>query len=504
MSSIYAVELENINKAFANVLAVNDATIRVRQGTIHCIVGENGAGKTTLVNILYGMLKPDSGTIKINDHPVVIHSPARAIELGLGCVHQELMLAPSLTITENIIAGRLPQNGYFYSQCSAGKYITQLAQACGFELDPSAKIQNLSIGQMQAVEILKVLYRGANVIILDEPTAVLTPGEVKRLFVTLRKLKQEGKTIILITHKLDEVMEIADWVSVLRQGRVMGNYAIEEVLIPKLVEAMVGRNIDLNIDKREGTRGAEILKIEELEVKNDQGASVVNELCLSLHANEILGIAGVEGNGQVELVEALIGLRRAVNGRISYQGEDIVDLTPRQRRESGIAFIPENRLRHGTSIRCSIQDNITSLVYYKPPFSKLGVLNSNALREYSRDLIQKYNIRTAGPMEPVRSLSGGNIQRVIIAREFSSHPKVLIASQPTRGLDIASTKYIHNQLIQSRVNGLAVLIISADLNEILDISDRILVIYKGRIVKEFSCREANKDQIGSAMTGGLS
>lgn len=492
-----------IVKRFPGVIANDHVNFSLRRGEIHAILGENGAGKTTLMNILYGLYHPDEGEIYVNGQPVEIRSPSDAIRLGIGMVHQHFMLVPVFTVAENIILGQEVRRGPFLDLRRAVEEVRALSQRYGLEVDPEALVKDLPVGVQQRVEILKALYRKADILILDEPTAVLTPQETEELFRVMRRLQQQGVSIIFITHKLKEVLAVADRITVLRNGRVVGTLTPQEADEAHLAAMMVGREVMLTVEKTPARPGPEVLRVEDLRVRDDRGAMVVNGVSFSVRAGEILGIAGVQGNGQTELIEALVGLRPAVGGRIFLLDEEVTLQPPRHRTERGMAHIPEDRQKHGLVLPYSVADNLVLNTYYQPPFARGIQRQPQAVLNHARRLIALYDIRTPSPYTPVRSLSGGNQQKVIAARELSRPIRLLVANQPTRGLDVGATEYIHRKIVEMRDQGAAVLLVSTELDEIFSLADRIAVMYRGRLVAVLDRAEATLQQIGLLMAGVL-
>ena len=501
--SPYAVEMRHITKTWPGVVANADVSLSVRRGAIHALVGENGAGKTTLMNILYGLLRPDSGEIAINGKKAEIHGPRDAIALGIGMVHQHFMLIPVMTVGENIVLGREPvTGGDFYDTATVNQAIRDLSARYGLQIDPNARTGDLPVGLQQRVEILKVLYRGADILIMDEPTGVLTPQESHELFRVLRGLVQQGKTIIFITHKLREVLEISDTVTVLRRGKVVGEMRTKDTTEEDIARMMVGREVLLRVDKQPAKPGPVVLRVEHLAVKSEQELPAVRDVSFELRSGEILGIAGVEGNGQSELIEALAGMRPPTSGRIYLHDRDVTDLGARAIRDASMAHIPEDRRGSGLILNYSIADNTILGRQRTPAFARRGfVLRLSAIVDWARRLIQEFDVRTPSEETLVRSLSGGNQQKVIVARELASQPAVLLASQPTRGVDIGAIEFIHRRLIAQRDAGAAILLVSAELEEIRSLSDRIAVIYEGRIVS-IEPADTPEDRLGLLMTGG--
>jgi ABC-type uncharacterized transport system ATPase subunit len=502
-ASPYAVEMRHITKSWPGVVANDDVSLAVRRGEIHALVGENGAGKSTLMNILYGLVRPNAGAILVNGQPLQIHGPRDAIAAGIGMVHQHFMLIPVMTVGENIMLGREPvSRGVFYDRAEASRLIRDLSRRYGLGIDPEARTGDLPVGLQQRAEILKVLYRGADILILDEPTGVLTPQETHELFRVLRGLVAQGKTIIFITHKLREVLEISDTVTVLRRGKVVGELRTAATSEEEIARLMVGRDVLLRVEKTVIEPGAVVLRVEHLTVDSERGTQAVRDVSFELHAGEILGIAGVEGNGQSELVEALAGTRPVAGGHIYLQGQEITALGARRVRNAGIAHIPEDRRGSGLVLNYSIADNLILGRQRTPRFSWSGlVLQLRAVGAWARQLIGEFDIRAPSAETPVRALSGGNQQKVIAARELSSNPTVLLASQPTRGVDIGAIEFIHRRLIAQRDAGAAILLVSAELDEIRSLSDRIAVMYEGRIVS-IEPGDAPEERLGLLMTGG--
>ncbi len=502
----YAVEMRNITKQFPRVLANDDVTFLVKPAEIHALVGENGAGKSTLMNMLYGLLRPTSGTIAIHGKPVEFQGPGDAIVQGIGMVHQHFMLIPPLTVAENVILGQEPSRRGVVDIISANKMVRELSEQYGLKVDPTVKVETLTVGIEQRVEIIKVLYRKAEILILDEPTAVLTPQEVDELFEILRSLKQQGKTIIMITHKLQEVMAVSDNVTVMRRGKYVGSVATKNTSKEELANMMVGRKVLLRVERDKAQPGAEILNVDHLRALNNKRLPAVDDVSFTVRAGEILGLAGVEGNGQSELVEVLTGLRKAESGHVYLEQTEITNLPPRFNRESGIAHIPEDRHRRGLILDYSVAQNMILGVHHNPPFVKrigfFDAMNFAPIRETASRLIAEFDVRPTDQENLVGHLSGGNQQKVVVAREFDQNPKLLVAAQPTRGVDVGSIEFIHQRLIQARDNAKAVLLISADLEEILSLSDRIAVIYEGKIAGILDSEEATEERLGLMMTGG--
>jgi general nucleoside transport system ATP-binding protein len=500
----YAVEIRNVTKTFPLVTANDDVTLLVAKGEIHALVGENGAGKSTLMNILYGLLQPDSGSLAINGRTARFNGPADAIRAGIGMVHQHFMLIPPLTVAENVVLGREPTRRGMIDMDAAIRMVQSLSDRYGLKVDPTAKVETLSVGIQQRIEIIKVLYRGADILILDEPTAVLAPQEVDELFEILKALKTQGKTIIFITHKLQEVMAISDRVTVMRHGKVVGAVETAKTSKAEIATLMVGRQVLLQVDRGSARPGELVLQVEGLEALDSKALPALKGVDLTVRAGEILGIAGVEGNGQTELVEVLTGLRPAQKGRVAVGGREIGGLTPRQVRASGVAHIPEDRHRRGLVLEYTVADNTILGIHYKPPFVKsrgVAVLDPASIKAKAERLVAEFDIRPTNPQNLAGNLSGGNQQKVVVAREMDQQPKLLIAAQPTRGVDVGSIEFIHKRLIGARDAGAAVLLVSADLEEVLSLADRIAVIFEGEIVGQLVPEEATEERLGCLMTG---
>ncbi|MFJ7992105.1 ABC transporter ATP-binding protein [Peribacillus frigoritolerans] len=497
----YVIEMLNIRKEFPGIVANDNVTLQVKKGEIHALLGENGAGKSTLMNVLFGLYQPEQGEIRVNGKPVKITSPNIANDLGIGMVHQHFMLVDPFTVTENIILGKEPSKAGKIDLKEASEEVRKLSEQYQLRVDPYAKIADISIGMQQRVEILKTLYRGAEILIFDEPTAVLTPQEIKELIYIMKALIKEGKSIILITHKLKEIMEVCDRVTVIRKGQGIGTVNVNETNPNELASLMVGREVLFKTEKKAATPSDVVLEVQELEVKDSRGVSAVRNLDLTVRAGEIVGIAGVDGNGQSELIEALAGLRKTTAGSIMLNGKEIRNLKPRKITEAGVGHIPEDRHKHGLVLDYSIGENIVLQTYYQRPFSKTGILNSKKIFEKARSLIKSYDVRTPSEYTPARALSGGNQQKAIIGREVDRNPDLLIAAQPTRGLDVGAIEFIHKRLIEQRDAGKAVLLISFELEEIMNVSDRIAVIYEGEIVAIVDPKETTEQELGLLMAG---
>ena len=501
------LELRNITKRFGAVLANDHVNIKVKSGTIHAIVGENGAGKSTAMRIAYGFYTADEGEIIVDGQPRRIETPHDAIALGIGMVHQHFMLIEPMTVTENIVLGAEPGGAVALDLTKAAERIRKLSEEFRLAIDPHATIEHLSVGQQQRVELLKALYREAQLLILDEPTAVLAPQEVEELFAILRRMRAQGKTVVIITHKLDEVLAISDEVTVMRDGRVVGELQTSATNAAELARMMVGRDVLLRIEKPQAKPDSTVLSVEHLTVTARDGTQRLKGVSFQVRAAEIVGIAGVEGNGQTELIEALAGLipHAQMSGRIEYLGRDIAPLDARSRRELGIAHIPEDRHRRGLLLDFDLKENSVLGVHYRPPVAvSLGsvVLDDGAIRKRTERIIEDFDVRPANPDLPARSLSGGNQQKLIIGREFVLQPKLLLVAQPTRGVDIGAIEFIHRKLVRLRDEGCAVLLVSAELEEVTALADRLLIIHDGEIVGEVDPTIATLEEIGLLMTGG--
>lgn len=503
------LDARGITKKFPGVLANDNVNFDLRKGEIHVLLGENGAGKSTLMNVLYGLYKPDSGEVIVDGKQMELNSSRDAIHHGIGMVHQHFMLIPVFTVTENIMLGAETDHRATPNEMplvkldrkEVAKKVADLSRQYGLDVDPEAIVGDLPVGLQQRVEIVKALYRNAKILILDEPTAVLTPQEAQDLIQIMHELTDKGVSIIFITHKLKEVLLVADRITVMRAGRVVGTTTPQESNEQKLAEMMVGREVILTVQKGPAKPGEEVLHVENLRVRDVRGLEAVSGVSFSVRAGEVLGIAGVQGNGQTELAEALTGLRHIESGRFTLSGNDLTNKPPRQITETGLANIPEDRQRHGLVLSYSITDNMVLCDYYRPPFSKRGVIQQKELDENAKELIKEYDVRTPSPFVAAGKLSGGNQQKVIVARELSRSVKLVIASQPTRGLDVGSIEYIHKEIIVMRDRGVAVLLISAELDEILSLSDRIAVMYRGEIVDTVNAKDTTREQLGLRMAG---
>ena len=496
------IEMREITKIFGEFVANDKINLQLRKGEIHALLGENGAGKSTLMNMLAGLLEPTSGEIVVNGQVVKLDSPSKAASLGIGMVHQHFMLVEAFTVAENIILGsELTKNGVL-DIARATKEIMDLSERYGLAVDPSAKVADISVGAQQRVEILKTLYRGADILIFDEPTAVLTPSEIDELMAIMKNLVKEGKSIILITHKLDEIRAVSDRVTVIRRGKSIETVEIVGATNADLAEMMVGRSVSFKTEKQAAQPKEVVLSIKDLVVNENRGVPAVKNLSLDVRAGEIVGIAGIDGNGQSELIQAITGLRKIESGSIELKGRSISGLHPRQITEMSVGHVPEDRHRDGLVLDMMISENIALQTYYKEPLSKNGILNYGNIISHAKKLMQEFDVRAASEIVPASALSGGNQQKAIIAREINRDPDLLIVSQPTRGLDVGAIEYIHKRLIEARDNGKAVLVVSFELDEILNVSDRIAVIHDGKIQGIVTPETTNKQELGVLMAGG--
>ncbi len=496
------LELRGVTKAFPGVLANDHIDFSLEEGEVHALLGENGAGKTTLMNVLYGLYTPDEGRILIRGQEVHIHSPSEAIAQGIGMVHQHFMLVPVMTVAENVILGAEPvRNHFFLDRARATHRVSQLSEQYGLGVDPLAYVRDLPVGVQQRVEIIKVLYRQADILVLDEPTAVLTPQEAEELFEVMRSLVQQGKSIIFITHKLKEVFAIADRITVLRDGQVVGTTTPAETTERELAAMMVGREVILRVEKRAIQRGKPVLSVEGLQVMDERGNRAVDGVSFQVHAGEILGVAGVQGNGQTELVEALTGLHPVTAGEVYILGMPVANASPRRILELGVAHVPEDRQRDGLVLSYPVMDNLVLNTYYLPPFAHSFLMDEAAVLAVAAERVEQFDVMAASVFAPASTLSGGNQQKLIVAREFSRPIRLLIASQPTRGLDVGATEYTHQRIMEKREQGCAVLLVSPELDEVMALSDRIAVMYEGKIMDILPASEASREELGLLMTG---
>mgnify|MGYP000993856538 CR=1 FL=1 len=496
------IEMKNITKKFGEFTANDNIDLTVHKGEIHALLGENGAGKSTLMNILYGLYTPTSGEIYINGNKVDITNPNIAITQGIGMVHQHFMLVETFSVVENIILGMETTKGLVLDIDLARKKVKEISELYGLHVEPDAIIQDVTVGMQQRVEILKALYRGADILILDEPTAVLTPQEIEELMSIMRNLANQGKTIIIITHKLKEIKAAADYCTIIRRGKKIDTVKVDDVTEEDLAEMMVGREVSFAVDKKPMEKGEKILEIQDIVVKDSRKLNAVNGLSLEVYSGEILGIAGIDGNGQSELIEGITGLRPIQSGKVILRDKDITNKTPFDIINSGVSSIPEDRQRRGLVLDFTVSENMILENYYKEPFSTKGRLNHENIKEFSDDLMEKFDIRPRNSNYLAGELSGGNQQKVIIAREVTNDPEVLIAAQPTRGLDVGAIEYVHRYLVKQRDSGKAVILISFELDEIMNVSDRIAVIYDGKIVGIIDAKDADENQLGLLMAGG--
>ncbi|QXM07455.1 ABC transporter ATP-binding protein [Crassaminicella indica] len=495
--------MKNITKVFGNFTANDNINLTVHKGEVHALLGENGAGKTTLMNILYGLYQPTFGEIRINGKTVTMTDPNVAIQHGIGMVHQHFMLVEPFTVAENIILGKETTTSFGKLDIKeAVSHVEELSKKYGLYVDPYAKIEDITVGMQQRVEILKALYRGAEILILDEPTAVLTPQEIQDLIDIIRNLTKQGKSIIIITHKLKEIKQIADYCTIIRRGKHIDTVDVSVTTKEELANKMVGREVNFVVEKKERERGDVVLEINNLVVKDNRGINAVDGLSLKVHAGEILGIAGVDGNGQSELIEGITGLRKIESGKIIMQGKDITGRTPKEILEHKISTIPEDRQKRGLVLDFSVEENMILENYYKAPFAKNGILQKDKIKSFAKKLVERFDVRPQDETLKARALSGGNQQKVIIAREVTNNPELLIAAQPTRGLDVGAIEYVHKALVEQRDKNKAVLLVSLELDEIMNVSDRIAVIYEGKIVGIVEANKTDENTLGLMMAGG--
>ncbi|RNF40582.1 ABC transporter ATP-binding protein [Planococcus salinus] len=497
----YVIEMLNIRKEFGSFVANDNITLQLKKGEIHALLGENGAGKSTLMNVLFGLYQPEGGEIRVRGEKVNIANPNVANDLGIGMVHQHFMLVENFSVTENIVLGSEPTKFGVTNKKDAAKEVQALSEQYGLNVDPHAIIEDISVGMQQRVEILKTLYRGAEILIFDEPTASLTPQEIIELIQIMKRLIAEGKSIILITHKLKEIMDVSDRVTVIRKGQGVGTVTTSETNPNELASLMVGRQVEFKTEKGPASPNGEILDIKDLVVTDYRGVEKVKKLNLKVRKGEIVGIAGIDGNGQSELIEAITGLRKVKSGKVLIHGKDVTGLKPRKVTESGVGHIPQDRHKHGLVLDFPIGHNIALQTYYAQPISKSGIIDYNKINEKAAQIIKDFDVRTQGPHEPARALSGGNQQKAIIGREVDRNPELLIAALPTRGLDVGAIEFIHKRLIEQRDNGKAVLLISFELDEVMNVSDRIAVIHDGEIVDIVTPEETTEQELGLLMAG---
>jgi simple sugar transport system ATP-binding protein len=502
MDAPAALELRGITKRFPGVLANDHVDFDLRAGEVHALLGENGAGKSTLMNIVYGLYRPDEGEILVHGKPITLGTPKEAIEHGIGMVHQHFMLIPVMTVAENIVLASEPRRaGVLLDLDTAVRRVSELSQQFGLVVDPRARVQEITVGQQQRVEILKALYRGADILILDEPTAVLTPQEAQELFEIIESLRSQGKSIIFISHKLNEVLQVADRITVLRRGKKMATVDAKGTTEEELARMMVGREVLLRVEKKPAQPGDPELVVEGLQVVDDRGLEAVRGVSFQVRGGEIVGIAGVDGNGQSELIDAIAGLRKSAAGRVAIAGHELAHADATDALDAGLGHIPEDRQRRGLVLEFSLAENLALHDYDHEPYSRFGWLFPARLVERAAKLLKDFDVRGGGPQTRASALSGGNQQKVVVAREVGRDPRVLIAAQPTRGLDVGAIEYVHRRLVEQRDQGKAVLLVSLELDEILSLSDRILVVYEGRIVGEYQ-PGVSEEELGIAMTGG--
>ena len=503
MAEDFVIEMLHITKEFPGIKANDDITLQLRKGEVHALLGENGAGKSTLMSVLFGLYQPEAGQIRKNGKEVTIRNPNDANALGIGMVHQHFKLVECFSVLDNIILGVEPNKMGFLQKAEARKKVMALSEKYGLRVDPDALVSDISVGMQQRVEILKMLYRDNEILIFDEPTAVLTPQEIDELMEIMRGFKKEGKSILFITHKLNEIMAVADRCTVLRKGKYMGTVDIKDTTKEELSRMMVGRDVQLQVDKKPAHPGDVVLDVEGVTIHNDQRKKdSVKDVTFQVHAGEIVCLAGIEGNGQTELVYGLTGLEKLSGGKITLDGKDITRESIRQRSKDGMSHIPEDRHKHGLVLDYSLENNMVLQRYWQPEFQKGGFIQSDKVREYSDKLIAQYDVRSGqGSSTIVRSMSGGNQQKAIIAREIDKDPTLLVAVQPTRGLDVGAIEYIHRQIVAERDKGKAVLLVSLELDEVMNLSDRILVMYEGEIVGEFDPKTTTVQELGLYMAG---
>jgi len=498
----FVIEMLGITKDFPGIRANDNVTLQVEERSVHALLGENGAGKSTLMSILFGLYRPDAGSIKVRGKDVRITDPNVANELGIGMVHQHFKLVHNFTVTENIILGLEPRRGLVIDRRAASRRVAELSKLYGLNVDPDSKIEDISVGMQQRVEILKMLYRDAEILIFDEPTAVLTPQEIHELMGIMRRLVKEGKTVLLITHKLKEIKEVADTCTVLRRGRLIGTVPVAETSEERMAEMMVGREVNFHVEKGPAKPGEVELEIKGLSVRNPKGLLGVKNLSLQVRAGEILGLCGIDGNGQTELIKALTGLAPVESGHILLAGRDIATSSIKHRLDAGLGHIPEDRHRHGLILDFDLAENLVIHSYHHEPYSHFGILDQKSIGSNADRLIEEFDVRCGqGGDTPARSMSGGNQQKAIVAREIDRSPRVMVVAQPTRGLDVGAIEYIHKRIVAERDKGKAILLVSLELDEIMDVSDRIAVIYNGEIVGLLDAAGADENELGLLMSG---
>jgi len=498
----FVIEMLGITKDFPGIRANDNVTLQVEERSVHALLGENGAGKSTLMSILFGLYRPDAGSIKVRGKDVRISDPNVANELGIGMVHQHFKLVHNFTVTENIILGLEPRRGLVIDRRAASRRVAELSKLYGLNVDPDSKIEDISVGMQQRVEILKMLYRDAEILIFDEPTAVLTPQEIHELMGIMRRLVKEGKTVLLITHKLKEIKEVADTCTVLRRGRLIGTVPVAETSEERMAEMMVGREVNFHVEKGPAKPGEVELEIKGLSVRNPKGLLGVKNLSLQVRAGEILGLCGIDGNGQTELIKALTGLAPVESGHILLAGRDIATSSIKHRLDAGLGHIPEDRHRHGLILDFDLAENLVIHSYHHEPYSHFGILDQKSIGSNADRLIEEFDVRCGqGGDTPARSMSGGNQQKAIVAREIDRSPRVMVVAQPTRGLDVGAIEYIHKRIVAERDKGKAILLVSLELDEIMDVSDRIAVIYNGEIVGLLDAAGADENELGLLMSG---
>ncbi|MDA8234345.1 MAG: ABC transporter ATP-binding protein [Clostridia bacterium] len=498
----YIIEMLNMRKEFSGIVANDDLTLQVKPGEIHALLGENGAGKSTLMSILFGLYQPDRGTITVRGREVKVNNPNVANALGIGMVHQHFKLVHNFTVTENIILGMEPVKGGRIDIRTSAQRIAEISKQYHLSVVPEAIIEDISVGMQQRVEILKMLYRDAEILIFDEPTAVLTPHETLELMGIMKKMTAVGKTIVLITHKLKEIKAVADRCTIIRKGKTVATLDVASTTEEKMAELMVGRKVNFKLEKKPANPGGEVLRIEDLNVKDQRGVNLLKNINLSVRSGEIMGVAGVDGNGQSQLIEAITGLRKITSGRMLLKDKDISNLTVRQRNETGVGHVPEDRHKRGLVLDFTLKDNLILETYYREPFSFFGILQKDAIDSHAEVLIREFDVRSGqGGQTLARSMSGGNQQKAIIAREVDRSPELLVVAQPTRGLDVGAVEYIHKRLLEERDKGRTILMFSLELDEILNMSDRIAVMYEGEIVGIVNASETDENQLGLMMAG---